>query len=304
MEDFKKIERTYKGPSQRIDLYLKSLLPYYSRQLIKEIIENGNVKVNNKNVKPSYKLKDGDIIFGEFSKSEVSNVNFYDFVLYEDNDIIVLNKPAGLLVHPTGESWINDYTALSFSKNTLTWLIYSQTEIPNSDVERLGLVHRLDAETSGIMLIAKNRYSQKFVMEQFSSRMIEKNYKAVVSGVIKDNKLVIDAPIGRLTGQKKLKVMEYGRDAVTEISVIKRGRSNTFIDVYPKTGRTNQIRVHLSYITHPIIGDYIYGGIEYFRLMLHSYSIKFVHPSTKKEVFFKAELDDDFMKYTNELIKR
>lgn len=303
MEEIEKINRLYNGESQRLDLYLKTIFPNFSRELLKKIIEDGNIRVNSKIVKPSYKLKSGDVISGFKNDENKLSLNIKDITIYEDNDIIVINKPAGLLVHPTGESWINDYSALEFSKDTLVWLLYSQTDLKNSDAKRLGLVHRLDAQTSGVMIVAKNLKAQKKLMEQFSLRSVLKNYKAIVSGLVLDDKITIDAPIGRLTGDKKLKVLEYGRDAITEISVIERGRENCYLDVFPKTGRTNQIRVHLSYIEHPIIGDDIYGGVNYSRLMLHSYSISFTHPSKNKKISFKAEPDNFFMNSVSKLLK-
>lgn len=303
MEEIEKINQFYDGEPQRLDLYLKSLFPNFSRELLKKIIEDGNIRINSKIVKPSYKLKPGDIISGFKNESHSSKLNIKDLIIYEDKDVILINKPSGLLVHPTGESWINDYSAIEFYKDTLVWLLYSQTDLKYSDVKRLGLVHRLDAQTSGIMIIAKNLISQKRLMEQFASRSVLKNYKAVVSGRILEDKIKIDAPIGRLTGDKKLKVLEYGREAVTEISVIDRGSKNSYLDVYPKTGRTNQIRVHLSYINHPIIGDDIYGNVKYDRLMLHSYSIKFIHPSKNKKVCFKIEPDAFFMNSVRKLLK-
>ncbi|MCX7641521.1 MAG: RluA family pseudouridine synthase, partial [Elusimicrobiales bacterium] len=260
-------------------------------------------KVNLKLVKPSYKLKDGDRIEIFFVENEEkSSIKLSDILVYEDSDIMIVNKPQGMLVHPTGESWMSDYLALSMDKNTLVYLIYTQTDIANSDVKRLGLVHRLDADTSGVMVIAKNLKSQNFLMEQFSSHSVYKKYIAVVSGIIREEKIVIDAPIGRVQGAKKLTVIEYGRDAYTEIFVKERGRSNSYIEVYPKTGRTNQIRVHLSYIKHPIIGDLIYGKTNYYRLMLHSNILSFIHPSKKKKVFFEILPDKTFMKSINELL--
>lgn len=304
-ENFKntEINNVYRGAPQRIDIYLKVLFPDFSRQLIKKIIEDGMVVVNGKKVKPSYRLKENDSIVVSMGKNESDSfsLNLDDITIYEDKDIIVVNKPAGVLTHPTGESWLNDLSALNLSKNTLVWLVYSSGKI-EPDVRRAGLVHRLDAQTSGVMVIARNLRSQSFLMEQFSSRSVEKNYKAVVSGIINDDRIIIEAPIGRFRGDKKLRVMEYGRDALTEVAVIERGRVNSYIDVFPKTGRTNQIRVHLSYISHPIIGDDIYGNHFYKRLMLHSYSISFLHPSKNKKLKFTAELGDDFKKSVKELL--
>ncbi len=298
----KEIKHIYSGSGQRLDSYLKSIFNGFSRQLIKKIIEDGYVKVNSNTTEPSYVLKFGDEIIVGLKTLNDEKYKLADMIIHEDDDIIVLNKPAGLIVHPTGESWLNDPSALLFSEESLVRLLYLYSSLSTSDVRRMGLVHRLDAETSGVMVVAKNLSAQKFLMEQFSLRAVEKNYKAVVCGILSDDKLIIDAPIGRFSGDKKLKVTEYGRDALTEVSVIKRGVSNSYVDIFPKTGRTNQIRVHLSYIGHPIVGDKIYGGKEYKRLMLHSYSISFIHPTSKKRMLFKAEIDRNFKTSISELL--
>ncbi len=298
----KEIKHIYSGSGERLDSYLKSILIGFSRQLIKDIIENGYVKVNSNTVEPSYLLKFGDEIIVELKSNNDEKYKLADMIIYEDDDIIVLNKPAGLIVHPTGESWLNDPSALFFSGESLVKLLYLHPSLPTSHLRRMGLVHRLDAETSGVMVIAKNLSAQKFLMEQFSARLVEKNYRAVVCGVLSEEKIIIDAPIGRFSGDKKLKVTEYGRDALTEVRIIKKGVSNSYVDIFPKTGRTNQIRVHLSYIGHPIVGDKIYGGKEYQRLMLHSYSISFIHPSSGKKVLFKAEIDRSFKTSISKLL--
>lgn len=293
----------YNGVRERLDIYIKKVYPHFSREFIKKIINEKKVKINNRIEKPSYILKEGDVIEISFEDNKNCDFSLSKMIIYEDNDILVINKPPSLLVHPTDDNWTKDIDALSLSKNTVVWLLLKEKKLNEVDgLKRLGLVHRLDAMTSGVMIIAKNSSSQNVLMNQFNERRIEKNYKAVVSGVVKDDFITIDAPIGRFSGSKKLKVMEYGRDAITNIAVIKRGRINSYIDVFPKTGRTNQIRVHLSYIKHPIIGDNIYSKSNFPRLMLHSYKISFTHPRTKKMVSFIAEPDDDFKKKITELL--
>ncbi|MGC8728346.1 MAG: RluA family pseudouridine synthase [Elusimicrobiales bacterium] len=292
----------YKGGGDRIDLFLKTLLPY-SREFIKKLILSGNISVNSKRVKPSFVLSEGDMVEIAKEAENKKDILLDDIKIYEDEDILVLNKPFGLLVHPTDDNWNSDLSALNFSKDSLVWLLYSQKFSKDMEkLDRLGLVHRLDADTSGVMVIAKNVSAQKKLIEQFSKREVFKNYKAVSSGVFEKEELTIDAPIGRFSGSKKLEVMEYGRDAVTEIKVIKKGKQNTYLDIFPKTGRTNQIRVHLSFINHPIIGDRIYSKTNYDRLMLHSNKISFLHPSKNKKVSFEAELDPDFKRRLSKLV--
>lgn len=286
----------------RIDVYLKQIYPDFSREFVKKLITKWNVKVNSRDVKPSYILKYGDIIDINFASEVKEDLNLEDIILFEDKDLIIVNKPEGLLVHPTDDNWLEDFSILSLYRNTLVWLIYNYMGKKSNSLNRLGLVHRLDAETSGVMVIAKNLKSQKNLMEQFASRKVKKIYKALVKGIIRDDKLMIDAPIGRTSGSKKLKVFEFGRDALTEIEVLKRGKYNSYLNVYPLTGRTNQIRVHLSYIKHPIIGDRIYSGPEYKRLMLHSHMLSFIHPSKNKPVKFEAKPSKSFVEGLKELL--
>lgn len=293
----------YEGDSKRIDLFLKSIFPY-SREFIKRLILGGNVYVNLKRVKPSFILSRGDVVEIKMKLQDEHTIDLKDITIYEDNDILVINKPHGLLVHPVDENWLVDYSTLEFSKNTLAGILYFQ-KFNNSalDLKRLGIVHRLDAETSGVMVVAKNRKAQEDLIEQFSKRKVYKKYKAVCSGIIEKDSITIEAPIGRYCGFRKIEVMEYGRDAITIIEVVKRGKENTSLNAFPKTGRTNQIRVHLAFIKHPVIGDRIYSRTDYERLMLHSLEIGFIHPSKLKEVRFVANPDDDFIKRYNELMK-
>ncbi len=293
----------YEGNGERIDIFLKEKLGY-SREFIKKLIKENNIKVNSNSIKPSHQLKNGDIIKINITEDNKISLKLSDIKIYEDDDVLVINKPQGLLVHPTDENWIYDPTALEFSKNTLVWLLYSSNFSKEMNkLQRLGLVHRLDAETSGVMIIAKTLIAQKKLQDAFANREVFKQYKAVVEGVLDKKELTIDAPIGRFTGSKKLKVTEYGREAITEIKLIKQGTKNCYLDVFPKTGRTNQIRVHLSFINHPIIGDKIYSKSNYERLMLHSYKIVFNHPSKLKTVEFISKPDSDFQRRMNELLK-
>jgi len=284
---------------ERIDVFLRRVLGY-SRQFIKKLIDEGNIKVNEKEIKPSYILNLGDKISLMIEEEEENNLKLDDILIYEDDDIMVINKPSGLLVHPTDENWMKDISALKFNKKTLAYMIYKERGAKIYGLERLGLVHRLDAETSGVMVVAKNRHSQISLYKQFYERRVSKNYKALCIGIIDNDEVLIDAPIGRFTGRKKLDVMEYGKDAITRIKVIERGDRNTYINVFPLTGRTNQIRVHLSFIKHPILGDRIYSKTSFERLMLHSYSIGFMHPSKNKMVSFIAQMDEDFLKKIKE----
>jgi 23S rRNA pseudouridine1911/1915/1917 synthase len=294
----------YEGYGERVDVFLKNRYPEFSREFIKNLIAMGNVLVNSERVKPSHILKEGDEINISFKDSESrSDFSLKKMIIYEDDDILVINKPSGLLVHPTDDNWIRDYNALEFSKDTLVWLLHREKKLSAvRGLSRLGLVHRLDMETSGVMVIAKNIKSQKELVEQFNTRNVSKNYRAVSSGIIDEESVKIDAPIGRFSGFKRYSVMEYGRDAVTDIKVIKKGKENTYIDVFPKTGRTNQIRVHLAFIGHPVIGDRVYSKSNFKRLMLPSYKISLNHPITRKTLEFVAEIDKDFKNSLKKLL--
>lgn len=295
----------YDGYGDRLDVYIKRRYPEFSREFVKNLIAMGNISVNSVKAKPSFKLKDGDKIFISFKSTESrSDFSLKKITIYEDDDILVINKPSGLLVHPTDDNWIRDFKALEFSKNTLVWLLHEEKKLSDVDgLMRLGLVHRLDMETSGVMVIAKNAISQKKLIEEFNTRTVTKNYRAVAAGVMSDKFMRIDAPIGRFSGSKRYSVMEYGRDAVTEIRIIKTGSENTYLDVFPKTGRTNQIRAHLTFIGHPVIGDRIYSKSNFKRLMLHSYKILLSHPSSGKAVEFVADIDSEFKKMLTSLLK-
>ncbi|MEF3280892.1 MAG: RluA family pseudouridine synthase [Elusimicrobiota bacterium] len=295
----------YNGEGERIDIYLKRIYSSFSREFIKKLINSGSIKVNLRQVKPSFILKDGDEIEIKIDFPQTGlNFSISSIKIYEDDDIIVLNKPAGVLVHPTDDNWLKDPLALELSKDTIAWLLFKEGYgSSDKNLTRLGIVHRLDAMTSGVMIVTKNSKAQNNITRQFNERIVNKNYKAVVQGIIEDDFLVIDAPIGRFSGAKKISVMEYGRDALTEIKKIKCGKKNSYLDVFPKTGRTNQIRVHLSYIKHPIVGDNIYSNSDYDRLMLHSYKISFIHPSRNKRVEFTVPPDKDFNQRLKKLLE-
>lgn len=213
-------------------------------------------------------------------------------ILYQDSDIIVVDKPSGMIVHPDGK---HDYPALD------AWLTEKFGEI--------FLVHRIDRETSGVLLVARTEVAQEFLKEQFQNREVRKTYRAFVHGVIRDDRGVIDKPIGGARGGvgPRSAKLPHGtvRDAVTAFRVIERGQGATYVEVFPKTGRTHQIRVHFSSIQHPIVADVLYAptrakilGFE--RLALHALSVAFEHP-TQGEMTVAAPLPEDFLAAEKEL---
>ncbi len=301
-QDYKEIH-TFKiseiEAGERLDVFLKEKLPNLSRTRIKNLIENSYILVNTKISKPSYKIKPGDIIevrlpYEKEIELKPQEVEFE--ILYEDNDIAVINKPAGLVVHP----------APGHYENTLVHGLLLRLKNLSGIGGKLrpGIVHRLDKDTSGIMLIAKNDFSHNTLVTAFKNKEIEKEYIAICYGIFKMKKGKIETFLGRHpVNRKKIAVLKEGKLAITLYEVIEEyNKKTSLVLAKPVTGRTHQIRVHLSYLGHPIIGDPVYGGLKHGipkpkRLMLHSYRISFVHPRTKKEMRFEAPIPEDFQEY-------
>ncbi len=257
----------------------------------------GSVLVNGKKVKRSYKLKEKDIVEIAIPKPVPMGViaeNIPLDILYEDEDIIVVNKPAKMVVHPAcGVSHGTLVNALLFHCNKLS---KTAGEI------RPGLVHRLDKDTSGAIVAAKNDRAHRFISRQFKDREVEKLYTALAWGVFADKSGYINVPIGRSdSDRKKIGVKtKKARDAYTEYKVIKQFEKTALLEVAIKTGRTHQIRVHLKHIHHPVVGDAVYGGKDpqtvIDRQALHCSFLAFLHPGTGKRMEFKAKLPEDMVK--------
>lgn len=287
----------------RIDSYLASK-QNISRVTIQRLLENGKIKVNGKNVKASYKVQLNDFIEIEKEKPIEINIKPQDIpveILYEDNDILVVNKPKGMVVHP-GNGNIDGTLVnaiMAICKDSLSGI--------GGEI-RPGIVHRLDKDTSGAIIIAKNDVAHIKLSEMLKNHEIEKTYIAIVRGIVKENEATINMPIARSNNdRKKMAVMKNGKQAITHFKVLKRSAPNdcTLLEIKIETGRTHQIRVHLSYIGHPIIGDEVYSngknkwGVK--GQCLHAKSLKFRHPITDKEMNIQAELPDYFKKIIDEL---
>jgi 23S rRNA pseudouridine1911/1915/1917 synthase len=292
----KKNKLTYSGPPCRLDVFLAGANESFSRSFARRLIEEGLARVNGLPRKPGYALADGDEVEVSVLEADKAGEAFEDLVLFEDKALIAVRKPAGIAVHPNAGNWeINPQAAL-IGEPTLISLIYTaRPAMAAGGLERMGLVHRLDRDTSGLMLLAKTPEAQELLKEGFRERLMEKTYIGAVAG-IPEKKGVIDAPIGRASGFKKIKVWEYGREALTEYKVKETGKGCALLEIHPKTGRTNQIRIHLAHIGHPILGDKLYGGPPAGRMLLHSLSLAFVHPLTGKKTKLEAPLPDDFKK--------
>ncbi len=275
---------------KRLDTFFKEF-GFDTRSEFSNEIKSGNVLINNKAIKSSYKLKEGDEIFisDPIDYNAPKNLNIP--IIYEDEDIIVINKPPFIASHGA-KSYKGD--------SVVNWLLYYGTELSDVNGEdRPGIVHRLDADTSGILVIAKNNDAHIKLQQEFQSRNIIKEYLAIVNGMPKQDEFIIDEPIGRSNNPVKMGVVEGGRNALSIVNKICSNENYSLLNVQIKTGRTHQIRVHLSYNNLPIIGDNLYGLIKEKiaapRQMLHAYHLVFNHPITNKIMDFKAELPDDFV---------
>ena len=278
---------------KRIDKYLNENTEY-TRSKIQKMIENGNILVNDIKVKDSYKVKENDYITIEALEetTDILPENIPLDIYYEDDDLIVVNKPRGMVVHPAPGNYTGTLVnALIYHTNNLSKV--------NTNI-RPGIVHRIDADTSGLLLVAKNDKSHDILAEAIQKKEVVREYIALVEGIIMEDTATIDAPIGRdKKDRKKMTVTsENSKDAVTHIRVLERYKDSTLIRCKLETGRTHQIRVHLNYIGHPIVNDPVYGKKklidEKFGQMLHAEKIGFVHPTTKEYMEFTAPVPDRF----------
>ena len=279
----------------RLDKALSILLEDMSRSKIQSHLENGYILVNSKSEKPSYKLHEGDEIIVNDIPSEVLDLNAEDIpldIVYEDDDIIVINKPKGLVVHPgAGNSEHTLANALKFHSENLSSL--------NGEF-RPGIVHRIDKDTAGLLVVAKNDAAHAFLAEQLQDHTLGRKYYALVLGNIEENEGRIIAPIGRdqKFRQKMAVDLMRGKEAETTFKVLERFGSSTLVECSLKTGRTHQIRVHMNYIGHPVIGDHVYGkgnrALYDDGQLLFAHEIHFIHPRTKKEMTFSVDLPKYF----------
>lgn len=277
----------------RLDQYLARELDI-SRSKIQKDIKEGLIKVNDKNVNSSFLLSVDDEIEITKRNSNPSTVEPLDIpldVVYEDEYLLVINKQSGLVVHPAP----GHYT------DTLVNALTNKFKLSNIDNERPGIVHRIDKDTSGLMLVAKDDKTHELLSEMIKNKEVERVYWAIVDGVIKHDTGTIDAPIGRDPNnrQKMCVTDKCSKEAITNFKVLKRFEKNTLVECKLDTGRTHQIRVHFNYIGYPVHGDPVYGrknSVDSFGQYLHSKTIRFVHPITKEELFFDSPLPPEFVK--------
>lgn len=283
----------FQGYSRRLDIFVSDELETLSRSLVQKLIKDGRVTVNGKKVKPSWPLTEGETVEIELPGAE-SKTKLSDLIIHDAKDFFVLIKPAGMLVHPQSPVWEEHPEAVFSAEETLVSVILANPPKEfDFSTSRAGLVHRLDRETSGVMIVAKNPEFQAEMVAQFSNRDVHKTYHSIACGEVPDDEGIIDVPIGRVAGGK-IKASDVGREAVTGYKVLERKNGFTYIELYPKTGRTNQLRVHLSWLGYPVLGDWLYKGATADRLMLHARRIEFKHPFTGKKLMFEAPVPPDF----------
>jgi len=277
----------------RIDKYLIEELNY-SRSKIQKLIKNGNIKVNDQNIKNSYIVRvDDEIKINDHNiqNAEIVPENIPLDIIYEDEDVIVVNKPSGMVVHPA---------AGHYTKTLVNALLYHSKDLSNVNGDaRPGIIHRIDKDTSGLLLVAKNDETHALLAKDLQERKILRKYIALVEGVIPHDHGTIDAPIGRDSiDRKKMAVTDINaKDAVTHFSVIERFNKATLIECKLETGRTHQIRLHMQYIGYPIVNDPVYNKkkvINNFGQMLHAKTLGFNHPRTKEYIEFSVEAPKEF----------
>ena len=287
----------------RIDAWISGKIDQYSRSYIRKLIDEEQILVNAGPVKANYRLKPGDEIIiniPEPEKLDVAPEKIDLKIVYEDEDIVVIDKPKGMVVHPAAGNY----------SGTLVNALMEYCGDSLSDINgviRPGIVHRIDKDTSGLLVVAKNNSAHEKLSELLKTHDIKRVYFAVVEGIIREDSGKIDAPIGRHPADRKKMAVntKNGRNAVTHFKVLERFGNNTYVEVELETGRTHQIRVHMSYIGYPIVGDEVYGRRKQVHDIkgqaLHAGKLQFVHPSTGKAMEFQSPLPPYFSKLLEEL---
>lgn len=286
--------------NNRIDKYLAEAFNGKSRSYIQGLIEKENIKVNGKSIKSNYKVKENDEILISMPEALELEVEAEDIpldILYEDNDVIVINKPQGMVVHPAPGN---------YTKTLVNALLYHCKDLSTiNGVIRPGIVHRIDKDTTGVLVVAKNDEAHNFLSKQLQTHSMKREYIALVEGRLKEDTGTINKPIGRNKKDRlKMGIVEDGKRAVTHYEVLERYKNTTLIKCVLETGRTHQIRVHMASIGHPLVGDEVYGfKKQRFKLkgqVLHAKTLGFIHPKTKEYMEFTTNLPE----YYNNLIEK
>ena len=283
--------------NKRLDSYLSEITPDLSRSKIQNFIKSGNVKINDSIKKPSYILKENDKIDFEIPEEEKLEIKPQDIpieIVYEDENMLVVNKPSGMLTHPTTIERENTLV------NALLYKFNNNLSDINGEFRR-GILHRLDRNTSGLLMIAKNNKAHEFLAEQIKNHTITKKYRAVVKGVIKEDEFEINSPIGRNPNQPhKMMTRDDGKTSRTIVKVLERFKEYTYIELTLITGRTHQIRVHMKSINHPVYNDTLYGAgqgkVKTDEQVLQSYYLRFTKPFGNEIIELQIEPDEKINK--------
>ncbi len=286
----------------RLDLYLSQELDEISRTYIQNLIKEGRILVNGMIKKPKYLVKEGDNIIVELPKPKKLAILAEKLplaIVYEDEDLLLVDKAQGMVVHPAPGNYSGTLV------NALMYWVDNLSSI--NGIIRPGIVHRLDKDTSGLLVVAKNDYSHRFLSEQFKERTIKREYIALVKGQFNDLEGIINAPLGRNPNdRKKMMVTEKNsREAITKYKLLESFSNYSLVELELMTGRTHQIRVHLSYLNRPIIGDLLYGDKKLqFNLLgqlLHAKRLGFIHPRSKEYMEFTSEMPERFKDFINKI---
>jgi 23S rRNA pseudouridine1911/1915/1917 synthase len=285
----------------RLDIYLAEYLQDYSRSKIQSLIKNGEILVNKKSVKSSYSVKNGDVIEINIKiESDIIQPENIDIdVIWENEDMLVVNKPSGMLTHPTTVEKTGTLV------NALLYKYGENLSNVNGDLRR-GILHRLDRNTSGLLMIAKNNKAHEYLVEKMKAGCMDKRYLAVVKGVIKEDSFVINKSIGRnIKHPEKMCIREDGKESISEVKVLERYKDATLIEIHLITGRTHQIRVHLASVGHPVYNDTLYGfgkvKIKTEEQVLQSYKLSFPKPFSGEIITLEIPMDEKLTKVINTL---
>ena len=295
---------TKDNTGERIDKYISDEVTDISRSFAADLIKDGKILVNKKPVSKNYKLKPGDIIEIELVKPQQTELipeNIALEILYEDDDLLVVNKPQGMVVHPAPGNYSGTLV------NALLYHCADSLSAINGEI-RPGIVHRIDKDTSGLLVVAKNNNAHIKLSEQLKEKKALRKYWALVNGIIKENG-TIDAPIARSPkDRKKMAIVRGGREAVTHYNVLEVFDAYTLCECILETGRTHQIRVHMASIGHSIVGDKVYGiKKEKFSLngqLLHAKTLGFIHPATGEQMVFDSDIPEYFKEVLNNLKRK
>lgn len=299
-QDTFELEAEYEG--ERLDKYLSILYPEQSRSFFQKLIKDGHVLVNDTPEKANYHLRVEDLIsvtIPDAVETPILPENIPLDILYEDDDLLVVNKPKGMVVHPSAGHYTGTLVnaIMYYCKDSLSGI--------NGEI-RPGIVHRIDMDTTGSLIVCKNDESHIFIAEQIKEHSVTRKYRGIVYGGVSDDEGTIDAPIGRHpTDRKKMAIVPNGKPAVTHYRVLQRFERYTYMEFQLETGRTHQIRVHMASIGHPLLGDAVYSsGKSPYHLQgqtLHAMTIGFIHPATREYLEITAPLPDYFEKILRDL---